>query len=217
VRHLTIADIASGPLRVVAVGAHPDDIEIGAAGTILRLVADGSVTSVHWVVCSGEGPRAREAELGAKAVLGDVVDREVLVLSGRDGYFPLTGAPIKDAFEELKHSVEPDLVLTHRRDDRHQDHRFVSDLTWQTFRNSLILEYEIPKYDGDLGNPNVFVELPEPLVRRKIEILETVFATQVERSWYDARTFESIMRIRGIESRAPSGYAEAFEGRKIVL
>jgi LmbE family N-acetylglucosaminyl deacetylase len=217
VRHLTIADLGSDRLRVLALGAHPDDIEIGAAGTILRLIEDRSVASVHWVVCSGDGQRAEEARRGATAVLDGVAEREVVVMDGRDGYLPLMGAPIKDAFEELKRAVTPDLILTHRREDLHQDHRFVSDLTWQTFRDSFILEYEIPKYDGDLGNPNVYIDIPESIVHRKLEILETVFASQQNRPWYDTRTFDSMLRIRGIESRSPSGYAEGFQGRKIVV
>jgi LmbE family N-acetylglucosaminyl deacetylase len=217
VRHLSLSDPRSSRLHILALGAHPDDIEIGCAGTILRLVAEGRVASVRWVVCSGDGPRAAEAERGALAVLDGVAEREIDVLHGRDGYFPIQGVDIKEAFEGLKRTAEPDLILTHRRDDRHQDHRFVSDLTWQTFRSSLILEYEIPKYDGDLGNPNVFVEIPEGLVVRKIEILETTFTSQLDRDWYDAETFRSIMRIRGIESRAVSGYAEGFEGRKLVF
>lgn len=216
-RRLSFSDHSAGGFRLLALGAHPDDIEIGCAGTILRLVAEGRVASVRWVVCSGDGPRAAEAERGALAVLDGVAEREIEVLDGRDGYFPLAGLHIKEAFEELKRAPEPDLVLTHRRDDRHQDHRFVSDLTWQTFRSSLILEYEIPKYDGDLGNPNVFVEIPEELVLRKIEILEATFTSQLDRHWYDAVTFRSIMRIRGIESRAVSGYAEGFEGRKLIF
>ncbi len=122
---------------------------------------------------------------------------EIVILGGRDGFFPLSGVDLKQSFEGLKTGAEPDLILTHRRDDRHQDHRFVSDLTWQTFRSSMILEYEIPKYDGDLGNPNVFVEIPESLVRRKIEILETTFPSQLDRHWYDAETFRSILRHPG--------------------
>ncbi len=216
-RRLTFTDQPAGRLDILALGAHPDDIEIGCGGTILRLVADGRVASVRWVVCSGEGRRAEEAQSGALAVLDGIVDREITILHGRDGFFPQTGIDIKESFEDLKVSAEPDLILTHRRDDRHQDHRFISDLTWQTFRNSMILEYEIPKYDGDVGNPNVFVEIPEALVRRKVEILETSFTSQLDRHWYDAETFRSIMRLRGIESRSASGYAEAFDGRKIVL
>jgi LmbE family N-acetylglucosaminyl deacetylase len=217
VRRLSFSDQGAGDLRVLAIGAHPDDIEIGCGGTVLRLVADDLVASVRWVVCSGEAARADEARAGAAAMLAGVTDHEVIVGGGRDGYFPLAGADIKDRFEDLKRGPEPDLILTHRRDDRHQDHRFISDLTWQTFRSSLILEYEIPKYDGDLGDPNVFVEIPESIVRKKIDILETSFTSQLDRHWYDAETFRAIMRIRGIESRSPSGYAEGFEGRKLIV
>ena len=216
-RRLSFAGPPANGLDVLALGAHPDDIEIGCGGTILRLVADGLVANARWVVCSGTGERADEAKAGAAAVLDGVTDREIVLLDARDGYFPLDGAGIKDSFEDLKRAPEPDLILTHRRDDRHQDHRFISDLTWQTFRSSLILEYEIPKYDGDLGRPNVFVEIPEALVARKLEILDTTFASQRDRDWFDAETFRSLMRIRGVESRSASGYAEAFEGRKLVL
>ena len=216
-RRLSFTDEPTSRLDILVLGAHPDDIEIGCGGTMLRLVADDRVASVRWVVCSGEGGRAEEARNGALAILDGVPDREIVILGGRDGFFPLTGVELKQSFEGLKAGVEPDLILTHRRDDRHQDHRFISDLTWQTFRTSMILEYEIPKYDGDLGNPNVFVEIPESLVRRKIEILETTFPSQLDRHWYDAETFRSILRIRGIESRSGSGYAEGFEARKIVL
>ncbi len=216
-RRLLLTDHGADGLRLLVLGAHPDDIEIGCGGTILRLVADGHVASAHWVVFSGAGQRAEEAEIGAAAVLDGIVDREVTIGDSRDGFFPLTGVAIKESFEDLKRRIEPDLILTHRRDDRHQDHRFISDLTWQTFRDNMILEYEIPKYDGDLGNPNVFVDIPESAVRRKIEILQTAFITQRDRHWFDAETFTSIMRLRGIESRSASGYAEGFEGRKVVL
>jgi LmbE family N-acetylglucosaminyl deacetylase len=217
VRRLSFTDEPTSRIAILALGAHPDDIEIGCAGTILRLIADRRVARVHWIVCSGEGGRAEEARTSALAILDGVPDREIVVLGGRDGYFPLTGTGLKQSFEGLKTGIEPDLILTHRRDDRHQDHRFISELTWQTFRNSMILEYEIPKYDGDLGNPNVFVEIPESLVRRKIEILETNFPSQRDRHWYDAETFRAILRIRGVESRSTSGYAEGFEARKIVI
>ena len=216
-RRLSFADQHASRLHLLALGAHPDDIEIGCGGTILRLVADGHVASVRWVVFSGVGQRVDEAKAGAAAVLEGVVDREIVIGQARDGFFPLTGIGIKESFEDLKRHPEPDLILTHRRDDRHQDHAFISDLTWQTFRNSLILEYEIPKYDGDLGDPNVFVEIPEAIVRRKIEILESTFTSQRDRDWFDAEAFESIMRIRGVESRSASGYAEAFEGRKVTF
>jgi LmbE family N-acetylglucosaminyl deacetylase len=216
-RRLSFGDDPANRLHVLALGAHPDDIEIGCGGTLLRLVAEGRVASVRWVVCSGDGTRADEARNGATATLEGVTDHEVLVLDGRDGSFPLAGVELKGAFESLKAGTAPDLVLTHRREDRHQDHRFISDLTWQTFRDALILEYEIPKYDGDLGNPNLYVEIPEATVRRKIEILEAAFPSQRDRHWYDAETFRSILRIRGIESRSVSGYAEAFEARKLVV
>jgi len=217
VRRLSFTDEPTRRLDILVLGAHPDDIEIGCGGTMLRLVADDRVARVRWVVCTGVGDRAAEARDAASAILDGVPDREVVILGGRDGFLSLTGADLKQSFEGLKSGVEPDVVLTHRRDDRHQDHRFISDLTWQTFRTSMILEYEIPKYDGDIGNPNLFVEIPESVVRRKIEILTTMFPSQLDRDWYDAETFRSVLRIRGMESRSGSGYAEAFEARKIVL
>jgi LmbE family N-acetylglucosaminyl deacetylase len=216
-RRLSFSGPGESPVRVLAIGAHPDDIEIGCGGTVLRLAAEERIASVQWVVCSGTGERADEARAGAAAMLEGVADREIIVGAGRDGYFPLDGAGLKDWFEELKRGAEPDLILTHRRDDRHQDHRFISDLTWQTFRSSLILEYEIPKFDGDLGNPNVYVDVPEPIVRRKVDIIVSSFTSQLDRHWFDAETFKSTMRLRGVESRSASGYAEGFEGRKLVI
>jgi LmbE family N-acetylglucosaminyl deacetylase len=204
-------------MRILALGAHPDDIEIGCAGTILELVSDGRIASACWAVFSGSDVRAAEARAGASAVLEGVGDTEMVLGEHRDGFFPLAGVGIKEMLEDLKARPEPDLILTHRRDDRHQDHRFISDLTWQTFRNSLILEYEIPKYDGDLGQPNLYVPVSERFLERKLDILDRTFGSQVDRGWFSRETFRSIMRIRGVESRSQSGYAEAFEARKLLL
>jgi len=211
-------DITGGRrLSILAIGAHPDDIEIGCGGTLLRLIAEGRVASVRWVVLSGSDARAAEARAGASAFLAGADRSEVEVHGFRDGHFPFEGAAIKDAFEMLKSSSSPDLVFTHRREDLHQDHRLVAELTWQTFRDHFVLEYEIPKYDGDLGTPNFFVTLPESDCRRKIELLRDTYPTQAARPWFDDDTFWALLRLRGTEGRSASRFAEAFTCRKVVL
>jgi LmbE family N-acetylglucosaminyl deacetylase len=206
-----------GSYLILALGAHADDIEIGCGGTILDLVDHGQVTAATWVVFSGSQERATEAQASAAAFLDGIVDRSVSVHGFRDGFLPYEGAAVKDVFERLKHEVDPDLVLTHRGDDAHQDHRLVSELTWNTFRNHLILEYEIPKYDGDLGRPNLFVPLDEPTYRRKIELLQKGFPSQQSKAWFTEDAFLALMRLRGMECNAPSRHAEAFVCRKLVL
>jgi LmbE family N-acetylglucosaminyl deacetylase len=215
-------DVNGPPLTVLALGAHADDVEIGCGGTLGRLAGDGRLARVRWVVFSADDARAAEARAGAEATLaatreGGTVPLEVEVHGFRDGYFPSLSAPIKDEFERLKADVEPDLVFAPLLEDRHQDHRLIAELAWNTFRDHLILEYEIPKYEGDLGPRNVFVPLPEGAAERKVEMLETTFHSQRDRHWFDARTFLALMRLRGLESRAPSGYAEAFHARKLIL
>ena len=204
-------------LRLLCIGAHADDIEIGAGGTILRLVAEGRIASVHWLVLAGHGERANEARAGAAAFLEGVADATVEVEAVRDGYFPASFADIKDRLEALKARLEPDLVLTHRRDDLHQDHRLVGELTWNTFRHHLVLEYEIPKYDADLAAPNVLVALPESVVDRKAALIAAAYPSQAARTWFSEDTVRGLARIRGIEAAAPSGFAEGFFGRKVVL
>ena len=203
--------------RVLAIGAHSDDLEIGCGGTLLALCRAEPQVSVHWVVLAAPGERADEARASASAVLAGVEDQTVEVHSLTDGYLPHTAAEVKDVFEKLKERVEPELVLTHTRDDLHQDHRLVCELTWNTFRDHLILEYEIPKWDGDVGRPNVYVPLTEELVRDKLAILSAHFDSQSDKHWFDADLFRGLMRIRGMECRAPSGFAEAFFGRKLAL
>jgi LmbE family N-acetylglucosaminyl deacetylase len=203
-------------LRLLVVGAHSDDIEIGCGGTVLRLVEDGLVASVGWVVLSAAGERAEEARASAAAFCAKAPEHEVVVGEFRDGFLPYQGWEVKSFFEELKR-FDPDLVLTHRRDDAHQDHRLVGELTWNTFRDHLVLEYEIPKYDGDLGQPNVFVTLDRSRCERKIELLLEHFSSQRDRRWFTEDTFWSILRLRGLESNSPSTYAEAFHARKLVL
>ena len=202
--------------NLLVVGAHPDDIEIGCGGTILRLVQELRPLQVHWLVLSGDGERAEEAAASAAAFLGPQTG-EVAVSAFRDGFFPWEGAAIKQAFEELKDSFRPDLILTHRRDDAHQDHRLIGELTWNTFRDHLILEYEIPKYEGDLGAPVLFVPLDEATAERKVELLLKGFPSQLQRPWFRADTFWSVLRLRGVESNSPTGYAEGFYVRKVVL
>jgi LmbE family N-acetylglucosaminyl deacetylase len=209
---------AGEPLqRLLAIGAHSDDLEIGCGGTILALTAAHAELSVHWVVLAAPGDRGAEARASAESILSGVPDRVVEIHEFRDGYLPHTAAAVKDAFERLKETVDPQLVLTHTHDDLHQDHRLVCELTWNTFRDHLILEYEIPKWDGDLGRPNVYVPLSDEQVEAKLELLGRHFGSQGSKHWYDSDVFRGLMRLRGMECRAPSGHAEAFFGRKLRL
>ncbi len=202
--------------RVLCLGAHSDDIEIGCGGTLLKLLRDHPDVQVLWVVFSGRGNRSREARSSANAYLTGAGRKKIIVNGFRDGFFPMQAQRIKEYFEELKPTFDPDLVFSHYREDRHQDHRVLSDLTWNTFRNHLILEYEIPKYDGDLGIPNFFVRLDEDLCRKKIGYLCQYFQTQSNKHWFSEETFRSLMRLRGMECASPTTYAEAFFCRKIV-
>lgn len=204
-------------LRVLCLGAHSDDIEIGCGATLSRLARRRPRPEFRWVVWSADGPRAREALRGARRFLGSGAEGACRIHQLRDGYFPAQYAEIKDAFESLARRFRPDLVFTHARDDRHQDHRVVSDLTWNTFRRHLILEYEVPKWDGDLGQPNCYVPVTAAEARRKARSLLAVFGSQRGKDWFSAETFLGLMRIRGIECRAPGGYAEAFRARKLSV
>ena len=214
---LSLAHPDGAPPRLLAVGAHADDIEIGCGATILRLVAEHPGLSVDWLVLSGHGDRAGEAADSAAAFLAGAGATRVMVEGFRDGFFPYDGGAVKERFERLKAEVAPDLVLTHRLEDRHQDHRLVAELTWNTFRDHLILEYEIPKYEGDLGHPNLFVPLAAELCERKVQLLRKGFPSQAGRYWFTDDTFWAQLRLRGLESRSPSSYAEAFQARKLVL
>lgn len=203
------------PVRVFAIGAHPDDLEIGCGGTITRLLAERPDSTVTWAVLSGDATRADEARASAAALLGDAAAR-IEVLGGRDGYLPYERpAAIKDAIRALR-ADEPDLVLTHRREDLHQDHAFAAALAWQTFRSACILEYEVPKYEGDLGPANLYVTLERVAAERKVAGLLAAFASQQTHDWFTAETFWAILRLRGLECRSPSGYAEAFTCRRLV-
>lgn len=208
---------ARAPLTVLCLGAHPDDIEIGCGGTMLRLLAERRRVTVHWVVMCPAGSRATEARRSASRLLRGAAASHVRIERFRDGYLPWQGAAVKDVFEELKREIEPDLVFTHARRDDHQDHRLIAELTWNTFRDHCVLEYEIPKYDGDLGQPNVFVPLAEGVRRRKVRLLMSAFPSQRSKRWFSEATFEGLMRLRGVECGAPEGYAEAFYGRKVVF
>ena len=213
----TTLGVPGAPLAILCLGAHSDDIEIGAAGTIARLLAERPGSSVHWVVFSADPAREAEARASATEIVAAAHDAKVDVHSFRESFFPYVGAAIKEEFERLKERVRPDLVLTHHSGDRHQDHRLIADLTLNTFRDHLIAEYEVPKYDGDLGQPNLFVPLPEAVAREKVDRLVRHFRTQASRPWFRAETFESLMRIRGVECNSESGYAEAFHVRKQSL
>jgi LmbE family N-acetylglucosaminyl deacetylase len=204
-------------LELLVLGAHADDIEIGCGGTILRLVEDGQVDRLTWVVLSGNEPRAAEARNSASAFLEGARESRVIVTDFRDGFFPYSGPGVKEFFEDLKQAVQPDLILTHRRTDQHQDHRLVAELTWNTWRNHVILEYEIPKYEGDLGSPNFFVPLSRDTCERKVELLLKNFPSQASRRWFTADTFWALLRLRGLECNAPSGFAEGWYARKLML
>jgi LmbE family N-acetylglucosaminyl deacetylase len=202
--------------RILCVGAHSDDIEIGCGGTLRTLLRNYPDLQVQWVVFSAIGARSGEARRSAQAWLGPAAKRQILVKSFKTSFFPYDGARIKAGFEALK-PFKPDLVLTHYRDDRHQDHRVLSDLAWNTFRDHLILEYEIPKYDGDLGVPNVFVPIDDQTARDKAAHICKHFRTQGNKHWFSEDTFLALMRLRGMECATGTKYAEAFYGRKVVL
>jgi len=203
-------------IKILCLGAHSDDIEIGCGGTILRLIDEYTNVKIHWVILGTTGVRTEEAVKSAKVILRDINDQKITVKGFRDGFFPYHGEAIKEYFEQLKNDMNPDIIFTHYRQDLHQDHRLISDLTWNTFRNHLILEYEIPKYDGDFGSPNFFVHLNKEICQRKIFHLLSSFKTQRDKHWFTDETFWALLRLRGVESKSPGKYAEAFYCRKIV-
>ena len=204
------------PFRILCLGAHSDDIEIGCGGSLLRILRMFPQSELHWVVFSALGPRGQEAVQSAELFAGKH-EKKVVLKQFRDGFLPQSWAEVKECFEQLKSEVNPDLIFTHWQGDAHQDHRVVSELTWNTFRNHLILEYEIPKYDGDMGRPNVFVSLDEADYKKKVDFLFEAFASQRQKPWFDQQLFLGLMRIRGMEANSPSGYAEGFHSRKIVV
>ena len=201
---------------MLCIGAHSDDIEIGCGGTILKLAEEFPNCEFHWVVFSATGAREAEARKGADRFAGVEKLKGPILKSFRDGFMPFVGAEVKDVFEEVK-SISPDLIFTHNRRDAHQDHRLLAELTWNTFRNHMILEYEIPKYDGDMGQPNFFVPLSSEQYQRKVRNIMDTFKSQHGKHWFCDETFTALMRIRGMECNAESGYAEAFYTRKAIL
>jgi len=214
---LKIAFDSRSPKTILCLGAHSDDIEIGCGGTILKILRDFKDTTVYWVVFSSGDLREKEAIQSANVFLKSSKKKVIQINKFRNAYFPYYGAEIKDYFEILKNKVSPDIIFTHYRNDLHQDHRLINELTWNTFRDHLILEYEIPKYDGDMGSPNFYVHLDEQLCRTKIKTIDKYFKSQQDKQWFTEDTFSSIMRFRGVESNAPKKYAEGFYFRKIVF
>jgi LmbE family N-acetylglucosaminyl deacetylase len=213
----TILGDKAKPLSILCLGAHCDDIEIGCGGTVLRLLAERPGSTVTWLALASNAAREWEARGSAAVFVEGAASADIMVERFRDGYFPSQFSDIKELFETTKGRVKPDLILTHHRHDRHQDHRTVAELTWNTFRDHLIAEYEIPKYEGDLGHPNVYVPLSEETAKRKIELILQHYPSQAKRSWFRSETFEAVMRLRGIECNAPTGLAEAFHVSKIIL
>jgi LmbE family N-acetylglucosaminyl deacetylase len=200
----------------LCLGAHSDDIEIGCAGLLFELLQRGPIV-LTWAVLSARGERAAEAHRSARVFLRAAKSGEIVLRDFADGFFPSQFKDIKACFEDLKRNVSPDLVLTHRLEDRHQDHRIVGELTWNIWRDHLILEYEVPKYEGDLGQPNVFVPLSPRTRQRKLAHLMRHFGSQRSKSWFRPEVFDALMSLRGVECRAASGAAEALHGRKLVL
>lgn len=215
-RFLSLPCDSASPLNILCLGAHSDDIEIGCGGTILRLAQQHRNCVFHWVVFSAHGVRAAEAQRSATMFAGSGAIRGPVLKAFQDGFMPFVGAEVKTVFEELR-AISPDLIFTHHRKDAHQDHRLVAELTWNTFRDHLILEYEIPKYDGDLAQPSLFVPLEADVCEKKVDYIMDSFQSQHGKRWFRPDTFLSLMRLRGMECNAPSGYAEAFYCRKLVL
>lgn len=205
------------PLRLLCIGAHSDDIEIGCGGAILTWLDSLPNVEVTWVVLNGGAKRAAEARRSARELLRRAARLRIVFGGFRDGFLPGQYLKAKAFFESLKRGAGPDLILTHHLQDRHQDHRLAAELTWNTWRNHLIFEYEIPKYEGDLAQPNAYIPVSEDLARRKVAHIKRYFASQRNKDWFLADNFLALMRIRGIECRATSGYAEAFHVRKFVL
>jgi LmbE family N-acetylglucosaminyl deacetylase len=204
-------------ISVLCLGAHADDIEIGAGGTILNWITGGVKVDVHWCVLSAAGARAREAAASANAFLRGASSTRIDLAEFRDSYFPYHGSEIKQWMADLRARSDPDIVFTHRATDAHQDHRELSRLTWNAFRDNLILEYEIPKWDGDLDKANLYMPVSAAILERKIDLLLTHFGSQRSKAWFDAETFRGLARLRGMECRAPERYAEAFVARKAIL
>ena len=215
-RCLSLACDAASPLQILCLGAHPDDIEIGCGGTILRLAQEYPNSVFHWVVFSAVGVREAEARHAAAKFVPIGRLKGPVLKTFSDAFMPFMGAEVKSVFEELKKTVSLDLIFTHNRKDAHQDHRLLAELTWNTFRDHMILEYEIPKYDGDFGQPSVFVPLDAETSQRKVQCILETFQSQRHKRWFQSETFFSLMRLRGMECNSPSGFAEAFYCRKLT-
>jgi LmbE family N-acetylglucosaminyl deacetylase len=205
------------PFRVLALGAHSDDIEIGCGGSMLRLLSEIDDVEVFWIVFSGNQQRSLEAQQSAEQFLSGAAQKHIRIENFRDGFFPYDGGEIKEYFESLKPNYEPDLIFTHHREDFHQDHRLISELTWNTFRNHFILEYEIIKYDGDIDRPNFYFKLDHEICRDKIRLLMDCFKTQTSKPWFTEDTLYAIMRLRGLEINSPGKFAEGFFSRKVSI
>ena len=203
-------------LKILCLGAHSDDIEIGCGGTIMKLLQTYSNVEFLWVVFSADEIRKQEALKSASLILEKASIKKIKIHNFRDSFFPYQGSEIKESFEDMK-AFNPELIFTHQYSDLHQDHKQISELTYNTFRNHLVLEYEIPKYDGDLGSPNVFSPIDKKLYNQKIELIISSFKSQEHNQWFSESTFQAILRLRGIESNSPTGYAEAFYCKKIVI
>jgi len=203
--------------NILCLGAHEDDIEIGCGGTILRLLSENDSTVVHWVVLSSNKNRSDEAQTSAELFLDRARDKKIILKNFRDSYLPYQGMEIKEYFEELAEQLKPDIVFTHCLEDRHQDHRLVSELTWNTFRDQLILEYEIPKYEGDLNPTNIFMHLNREICEKKVQIILDSFQSQKTKQWFSADTFWALLRLRGLESKSLTKFAEGFHCRKMIL
>jgi LmbE family N-acetylglucosaminyl deacetylase len=204
-------------LSILCIGAHSDDIEIGCGGTMLKLLAEHKHIAVTWLVVSAAGVRASEARESAQRFLYTAPSKNIIVEAFEDSYFPYIGSDIKRYFQNFRKKVLPDVIFTHNRHDLHQDHRLISELTWNAFRNHFILEYETIKYDGDIGQPNFYVPLTSAQARAKIETIMNSFGSQKGKDWFTEDTFQAVMRLRGVECRAPEKVAEAFYCRKATF
>jgi LmbE family N-acetylglucosaminyl deacetylase len=203
--------------HVLCLGAHCDDIEIGCGATLLSLIERRPDITVDWVVLTSDPPRELEAQASCNAFLAGASDAWTKVFDFETSFLPYEGAAVKREFERLKDRPRPDVVFTHARDDLHQDHRVVHQLTWNTYRDHVVLEYEIPKFDGDFGQPSVYFPVDDDVAERKVDLLHEHFASQRDKPWFNRELFRGLMRLRGMECRAESGLAEAFYGRKIRL
>lgn len=215
--HINLDFVFPERAELLCIGAHCDDIEIGCGGTILRLLELHPAISITWLILTGNERRQAETRESARQLTGDTGRIDLILHQFRDGYLPYNGNLVKDAFNSVKAKIDPHLILSHWNGDSHQDHRFVSEMTWSSFRNSLILEYEIPKYDGDLGQPNIYVPLSDGILEHKVNTLMKSYGSQLSKAWFDEETFRSIHRLRGIESGSNSRYAEGFYCRKAAV